>query len=108
LNENYRNHDGSKVQKTTYIDCAYWNRPKITEHLTKGLLVEVTGFPSARTYQTKSGEHRGAIDFRVDRLDFLGKSKSNTSDSNNINAVPTANSPVEDLVPSVSDDDLPF
>lgn len=109
VNENYKAQDGSKVQKTTYIDCAYWNRPNITQHLTKGLLVELTGFPSARAYTTKEGEARGAIDFRVDRLDFLGGSKLNVSSSNISNAAPQAAAPVANAVAGVADDDdLPF
>lgn len=110
LNENFKAKDGSKVQKTTYIDCAYWNRPNITPHLTKGLLVQLTGFPSVRSYTTKSGEHRGAIDFRVDTLDFLGGSNSKASNGNTGNAVPqAAAAPVANAVPGVADDDdLPF
>lgn len=109
LNENYKDKNGSKMQKTTYVDCSYWNRPNITPHLTKGLLVEVTGFPSARVYTTKSGESRAVIDFRVDRLDFLGRAKSNTvDDSKNQKSSSVNSESFETTVPTISDDDLPF
>lgn len=113
LNENYKAKDGSKVQKTTYIDCNYWNRPNITPYLTKGLLVEITGFPSARAYTTKQGEARGAIDFRVDRLDFLGGPSQNGVNRNS--TAPVSEQPKGSVVPSLdtigsggSDGDLPF
>ncbi|MCT1526060.1 single-stranded DNA-binding protein [Sphingobacterium lactis] len=109
LNENFKAKDGSKVQKTTYIDCAYWNRPNITPHLTKGLLVQLTGFPSVRSYTTTSGEARGAIDFRVETLDFLGGSNSKASNGNSSNATPKAAANVANAASMVSDDDdLPF
>lgn len=110
LNQNYKANDGTKAQKTTYINCSIWNRPNITPHLTKGLLVQITGFPSVRSYTRKSGEHRGAIDFRVDSLDFLGGSNSKASNGNTDNTVPqAAASPVANAAPGVADDDdLPF
>lgn len=107
LNENYKAQDGSKVQKTTYIDCAYWNRPNLAQYLIKGMSVQITGFPTAKAYQAKSGEYRGAIDFRVDRLDFLGESKTNASEATD-NTDTVVSTTVPDLVPSISDDDLPF
>lgn len=107
INRNYTAQDGTKVQQTTYFNCALWNRPNITEHLTKGMLVEVTGFPTVRTYTTDSGEARATIDFLVDTLDFLGGSKSNAS-GNNDDTTPVTEATEEDLVPVISDDDLPF
>lgn len=118
INRNYKAKDGTRVQQTTYFDCSYWNRPNITPHLTKGKLVNVTGFPSPRAYVTKEGEARGIIDFNVDQLDFLGGGSSDqpTSEKPNVAAKATvSDDPAGSAIPTLDAinggekaDDLPF
>lgn len=100
LNDSFKKKDGTKVQNTTFVDCAVWNRPNLTDYLVKGLLVELIGFPSPRAYNGKDGEPQARIDFRVDRLNFLGggQNKKVTAKSSG------------DQTPGSKDkeDDLPF
>lgn len=97
MNDQFKKKDGTKVKKTTYIDCSIWNRAAITEFLTKGLVVSIVGFPTSRAYTTNEGDLRSQIEIRVDKLTFLANPYSKDE------VKPT---PVEQA--QDTEDDLPF
>jgi len=58
LNQKWKNKAGEKQEKTAFIDCAYWRSSGIAEYLTKGAVVEISGWTTAQAYQTQKGELR--------------------------------------------------
>lgn len=51
LNERWKNKAGDKIEKTAFVECAYWRNPAIGEYLTKGTVVEISGWVDAEVYQ---------------------------------------------------------
>ena len=61
-------------KKTTmWVDCAYWGTrgEKVAPYLTKGTIVEISGEPSIRTYESK-GTTKAVMQVRVDSLKLHG------------------------------------
>ncbi|BAU51879.1 single-stranded DNA-binding protein [Mucilaginibacter gotjawali] len=54
INQKWKNKAGEKKEKTAFIDCAYWRNSGIAEYLTKGAVVEISGWMEAQGYQSKS------------------------------------------------------
>ena len=77
MNDSYRNKEGERVQLTSYVDCSYWNRTGIAGHLTKGLLVELSGRISPRAWIGSDGKPHGGLDFNTQTIKFLGGSAKN-------------------------------
>jgi single-strand DNA-binding protein len=55
-------------QEATYFECAYWRNAQITEKLTKGSIVEVSGRLGARGYIDSKSDVKAAITLRVDTI----------------------------------------
>lgn len=43
INDRYKPKDGEVKEIATFINCAYWMKPRIAPYLTKGSLVELYG-----------------------------------------------------------------
>lgn len=87
---------GDKKQ-THWVDCAYWRGEKIVSYLIKGALVEISGEPSVRTYESKGGT-KAVMQVRVDSLKLHGGKREDRPVADNARA--TAGDSL--------DDDLPF
>jgi len=69
VNGSYKpKHSEKWVTNTTYITCAYWLSTKIAERLTKGSLVELTGYLSISAYADMQGNAKGSINCHVDKV----------------------------------------
>jgi single-strand DNA-binding protein len=56
INQQWKNKAGEKKERTAFIECAYWRNSGIAEYLTKGAVVEISGWMEAQAYQsTKEG-----------------------------------------------------
>ncbi|MEG0918253.1 MAG: single-stranded DNA-binding protein, partial [Myroides sp.] len=64
-NDNYRNKQGERIEQTTYVDCSYWISPKVTEILTKGALVELSGRVYTSAWMGKDGEAHAGLNFHT-------------------------------------------
>ena len=54
INQKWKNKAGEKKEKTAFVDCAYWRNSGIAEYLTKGAVVEISGWLEAQGYQSKN------------------------------------------------------
>ncbi len=106
LNDSYRNKQGERVQLTSYVDCSYWNRTGIADHLTKGLLVEVSGRISPRAWIGSDGKPHGGLDFNAQTIKFLGGSAK--SQEQVAKKKPAKKSERKADSNTAEDDDLPF
>lgn len=99
--------------KTSFFNCVYFNE-KITQYLTKGKLIELSGSLHQDKWIDKAnGQKRTAVSIMVNNVFLLpdGKSQENKSTQNpfdyqneNINNVATT----FDDVSINNDDDIPF
>lgn len=79
INERYKTRAGELKEETTYIDCSLWNRPNVSEYITKGALIEVSGRLKVRAFMAASNEPRGVFHLTVLRLKFHTSNKSQPS-----------------------------
>ena len=103
--EKFKNGEGVLTERTTWIDCSYWNESiGILPYLKKGVQVYVQGNPVIDTYVSKEGVTRAALRVRVQSVQLLGSPRQEGGQptshaSNNV----TASNEVPETV-----DDLPF
>jgi single-strand DNA-binding protein len=104
INQKWKNKAGEKKEKTAFVDCAYWRNSGIAEYLTKGAVVEVSGWMEAQGYQSKSDGIKARLNCTCDtiKLFSLTAKTEKATDTKTKKAVTTgaANQP--------DDDDLPF
>ena len=72
INDSYKNKEGERVQLTEFIDCSYWRTMAVAEHLTKGTLVELTGWLRSRAWTDAQGQARSVLSLRTSDIKFLG------------------------------------
>lgn len=116
--EKYKDNQGNLVEKTIWVDCAYWSdRTTVAQYLTKGKEVFVEGTPEARSYPKNDGTQGVSLTMRVREVQLLGgKSDSGGGSpaySGNSNAGSSYSNSNTSSVPSPNDitepmDDLPF
>lgn len=87
--------DGQKVEKTTWVECAYWSESKIAPYLLKGTQVYVEGAPEVRQWTGADGKQGASLSLRVFTVQLLG-SKGQSAQN------PPSNQPKE------QHGDLPF
>jgi single-strand DNA-binding protein len=72
--ERWKAADGTDKEKTTWFNCALWDKPKVFAGLKKGRLIMVEGSVSARGWVAKdTGEGRASLELQVFNLRFLDK-----------------------------------
>jgi single-strand DNA-binding protein len=64
-----------RVIITNYVQCAYWMKPEIAQHLTKGKLVELSGRIGVNAYKDHEGEAKANLTFHVNSIKFHGNGK---------------------------------
>lgn len=82
--EKFKNQQGSEVDKTTWISCAYWTeRLNLLPFLKKGTLVYLEGKPEAKTYVNTSNATLPQLHARISILQLLssGTNKSETEET---------------------------
>jgi len=112
--EKYKDAQGNQVEKTTWVECAYWTeRTAISQYLRKGTQVYVEGTPEVRTYPKNDGTTGASLTIRVLNVQLLGGRSENAgsapaqqgSNANNYNSNREQNVAQEMSEPV---DDLPF
>ncbi len=122
--EKYKDAQGNVVEKTTWVNCAYWtDKVGVVPFLLKGKTVYAEGIPEADAYTNKDGAAAATLRMRVQNLQLLGgntdsanggqqQAQPNYNRGNVSNAGATAQ-PVVRTQPQPAadmplDDDLPF
>ena len=71
--EKYRDQQGVQVDKTLWVDCAYWtDRTAIAPYLKKGTQVYAEGTPDIRIYTRADGSQGSTLTLRVQTVQLLG------------------------------------
>lgn len=107
-NDNYRNKQGERIEKTTYFECAYWISPKVADFLTKGTLVELSGRAYTSAWLGKDGEPHAGLNFHTSQIKVHSSNKraeNKSSEAKKTAKKEISNSKSND---SEKDDDLPF
>ena len=80
VNRRYRS-QGEQKEETAYIDCTYWRGEGIAPFLTKGMLVQLSGFMTAEPWVSRDGEPMASLRFRTEEINMLTRSaKGGASD----------------------------
>jgi single-strand DNA-binding protein len=110
--EKYRDSQGNNLEKTTWVDCAYWtDRTALAPYLQKGKQVFVEGTPEVRSFTRGDGTAGASLSLRVREVQLLGgKGDSNmggspVSENTSFNRQET---PASASVNNDIADDLPF
>jgi single-strand DNA-binding protein len=120
--EKYKDSQGNPVEKTTWVNCAYWtDRTALAQYLTKGKMVYAEGAPEADGYTNKDGQVAATLRMRVLNIQLLGGNNDNQQNgsqqgnySNNANTSNMGSTPAPAMrtpAPAADmplDDDLPF
>ena len=78
--EKYKDAQGNLVEKTTWVDCAYWtDRTAISQYLRKGTQVFVEGAPEVRTFAKNDGSTGASLTMKVFNIQLLGGRSENNS-----------------------------
>lgn len=108
--EKYKDQSGNEVNKTTWVNCAYWvERTTIAQYLKKGTMVFVEGQPEVHTYRATDGQYRSDLKCRVINIQLLGG--GNRENTTNSEAAPEQGSTGYVAAPNANnadDSDLPF
>ncbi|SHM93811.1 single-stranded DNA-binding protein [Mucilaginibacter sp. OK098] len=104
LNQRYKTKAGEKKEKTAYVNCSYWVNPGLAVYLTKGAIVEISGWVEAQTWENREGKVQADLVCSVDTVKLFGstavKPNDNPKDKKaDKNAVAASGG---------DDDDLPF
>ncbi len=123
--EKYKDAQGNPVEKTTWVNCAYWtDKTAVAQYLLKGKTVYAEGIPEADAYTNKEGQPASTLRMRVLNLQLLGgntdssqqgqqSSQNNYSNAGNVTNSGTTAAPAMRSQPLPAadmplDDDLPF
>ena len=70
--EKWKNAKGEQQERTTWMDCAVWDRDSLAPYLVKGAKIFVSGTPDARAWADKaSGELRATLKLTVLSIELL-------------------------------------
>lgn len=103
VNDGYKNKQGEWVDKTAFIDCAYWRTPVVASWLKQGLYVELSGQISARAWEGKDGTPKAGLNFTTSSIKPAWGTASEKDSVQASNKQQNSSSAKED-----ENDDLPF
>ena len=104
INQKWKNKQGEKKEKTAYVDCAYWRNSGIAEYLTKGAVVEISGWMEAQGYQSKSDGIKARLNCTCDTIKLF----SLTAKSEKATDTKTKKAVTAGAGNQPDEDDLPF
>jgi single-strand DNA-binding protein len=112
--ENYKDKDGVKQQKTTWIDCAWWtDKHAVVPYLKKGTQIYLEGTAEVKTFSKQDVSTGTSLGCRVLMVQLIGGA-SNSNGQSNEQGKPTAADTGEKWKPApaeatgATNDDLPF
>ena len=80
--EKYKDAQGNQVDKTTWVECAYWTeRVGIVPYLKKGTQIYAEGIPEIRNYTTSDGRTGSSLVLRVMNVQLLGSKVEGSIDT---------------------------
>ena len=101
INQKWKNKAGEKKEKTAFVDCAYWRNSGIAEYLTKGAVVEISGWMEAQGYQSKKDGIRARLICTCDTIKLFSLTVKSESKVEKQETAPYTTG-------AGADDDLPF
>ena len=104
INQKWKNKAGEKKEKTAFVDCAYWRNSGIAEYLTKGAVVEISGWVEAQGYQSKSDGIKARLNCTCDTIKLF----SLTAKSEQATDTKTKKKVTAGAGNQPDEDDLPF
>ena len=76
VHKEYRNHEGTKVSKTEWVNARYWRNENqsvsVAEFLKKGKKVLLEGDPAVEAFISKDNEAKGGLILTVKSLELMG------------------------------------
>ena len=102
LNQRFTTKAGEKREKTAYVDCAYWINPGLADYLTKGAVVEVSGWVEAEAWNDRDGVAHPRLVCNVDAVKLFSVAAKGAEDNGETRKKAAAAEQTPD------DDDLPF
>ena len=81
INRRYKS-QGEQKEETAYVDCTYWRGVGIAPFLTKGMVVQLSGFMTAQPWVSRDGEPMASLKFRTDEITMLTSSAKPTEQGN--------------------------
>lgn len=110
INENYKDKNGQKVDKTCFLDCVAWGRTAelVAEHFTKGRPIFIEGSLQLDQWQTKEGEKRSKVRVRVERMQFVDRRRDQDSGDDQQATPPPRPAGTQSVAVDDMEDRLPF
>lgn len=78
VSEKWKNKQGEKQERTTWIACVMWKpseKTSIAQYLKKGTKVLLTGESGAEAYNDKEGKAIAKLTLKVSNVEFIGSSQ---------------------------------
>jgi len=101
--ERFKSQQGVPQERTTWVDCALWDRANMAPYLTQGTQVYVEGTPVADAYKNNAGEATGQLRLRVYNMQLLNGRRHDDHSK-----AATAGILEDDALQEHPADDLPF
>ena len=105
LNQRYKTKAGEKKEKTAFINCSYWVNPGLAVYLTKGAIVEISGWVEAQTWENREGKVQADLVCSVDNVKLFGSTAAKTEEPAKDKRT---NKKTSVAAGGGDDDDLPF
>jgi len=93
------NRDGIMQERTTWVDCSYWEKEKLGPYLTTGTRVYVDGVPAADTYVNSQGENVSVLRLKVQQLQLLTSRRDGGKKEQEVEQLTKGDTQVEDDLP---------
>jgi len=78
VSRNYKS-QGEQKQETAFVDCTYWRGGGIAPYLTKGMVVQLSGFMTAEPWVNRDGQPMASLRFRTEQIEMLTPSAKNNN-----------------------------
>jgi single-strand DNA-binding protein len=104
LNQRYKTKSGEKKEKTAFVNCSYWVNPGLAVYLTKGAIVEISGWIEAQTWENREGKVQADLVCSVDNVKLFGSTAAKTEEKPKEKKAAKK----ETAATGADDDDLPF
>jgi len=109
LNKRWKDKEGETHEKTAFVDCAYWVNSGVADYLTKGTIVEISGWMEARAWVSGNRDAKANLTCTVETIKLFGNPGGKADTKERITSAKKADAPKTDSVPAgVEEDDLPF
>ena len=93
-NEKFKDANGDKVEKTTWISCILAKESPVKDYILKGTKVFIEGDLSVKSYKANDGTYQVGVNCRVRRIELLSSKKEDM--------------PEDAKVEQVDNNDVPF